>query len=121
MSNPRDRSSSATRRTFLVGSSALLPASATMLGSANPNGVAAAAWFRFSATDPSACSDAFGTVTTTTALGAGHAAVPYSVNVGTLSAGTTYWYCAISSNQSCFFSLSYAYAARKLTPFLNRC
>jgi MYXO-CTERM domain-containing protein len=78
--------------------------SAQLNGSSNPNGASATGWFRFATTDPGSCSDSFGTRVPTsggTALGTGTTAVNYGVNTNTvtsLSPGTLYYYCAISSN-----------------------
>src|SRR5262249_9078539 len=77
--------------------------SAVLNGSADPNGASAVAWFRISPTDPGSCNDTFGTRTpatagTGTSVGAGTVAVPYALGSGTLSPGTTYFYCAIAQN-----------------------
>jgi MYXO-CTERM domain-containing protein len=77
--------------------------SATLNGSANPNLGAATGWFRYSATNPGACNDTFGTRAPTTggtALGSGGSAVAYSESIGGLSLGTTYYYCAIASSSA---------------------
>jgi hypothetical protein len=74
---------------------------ATLNGTANPNGNAAIGWFRYSTTSPGTCNDTFGTRAPTAsgaALGAGSAAVPYSEVIIGLTAGTTYFVCAIASN-----------------------
>jgi phosphodiesterase/alkaline phosphatase D-like protein len=82
----------------------LTTSSAQLNGSANPNGATATGWFRFSATDPGACSDSFGTRVPSSggaALGTGTTAVAYTHNtnlVTTLQPGTTYYFCAIASN-----------------------
>jgi hypothetical protein len=75
--------------------------SATMYGSANPNGVATTGWFRYSDTNPVTCNDTFGTrmpATSGTSLGSGTSAVNYSRATGTLLPGVTYYFCAIASN-----------------------
>jgi MYXO-CTERM domain-containing protein len=75
--------------------------SATLNGSANPNGLSSTGWFRYSATHPGTCSDTFGTrapSTGGTALGSGSSAVSYSQAISGLSAGVTYYYCALASN-----------------------
>ena len=74
---------------------------ATLNGTANPNLVATTGWFRYSAIDPGTCDDTFGTRAPTSggaSLGAGGSAVPYSQSVSGLTAGTTYYYCAIASS-----------------------
>ena len=53
---------------------------ATLNGSANPNGIAAAGWFRYDTTNPVTCNDTFGTrvpASGGTTLGAGTGAVSY--------------------------------------------
>lgn len=74
---------------------------ATLNGSANPNGASATGWFRYSATNPGSCNDTFGTrvpATGGTALGAGTSPVAYSRAVSGLLGGTKYYVCAIASN-----------------------
>ena len=74
---------------------------ATLNGTAKPNGSATTAWFRFSATNPGACNDTFGTRAPATGganLGSGTSAVPYSQALTGLTANTTYYFCAIASN-----------------------
>ncbi|HEY0882225.1 MAG TPA: hypothetical protein VGD87_11870, partial [Archangium sp.] len=76
---------------------------ATLQGSTNPNGMTTTAWFRYSATNPGTCSDAFGTRSPTSggaALGSGSAPVAHSSAITGLVAGTTYYYCAIGSNSA---------------------
>lgn len=75
--------------------------SATLNGSANPNGASATGWFRYSTTNPGTCDDVFGTRVPTsggTDLGSGTSTVAYSNGVSGLSSGTTYYYCAVASN-----------------------
>jgi hypothetical protein len=75
--------------------------SATLNGSANPNGSGATGWYRYSTTNPGTCSDSFGTrapVAGGDALGAGTSSVAYSEGVTSLTANTTYYVCAIASN-----------------------
>jgi len=74
--------------------------SATLNGAANPNSSATSAWFRYSATNPGSCNDSFGTKTPATgvALGAGSTSVPFSDALTGLSAGTTYYFCAIAES-----------------------
>ncbi|MFZ5441130.1 MAG: beta strand repeat-containing protein [Myxococcota bacterium] len=74
---------------------------ATLNGSANPNGATATGWFRYATSSPGTCNDTFGTRTPTTggtALGAGTSPVSYTRSLTGLVAGTTYYYCAIASN-----------------------
>jgi CSLREA domain-containing protein len=76
-------------------------AAATLNGSAIPNGQATTGWFRYSATNPGTCNDTFGTRAPSaggTALGSGTSSVAYNQSVSGLSAGTTYYVCAIASN-----------------------
>jgi MYXO-CTERM domain-containing protein len=75
--------------------------SATLAGTANPNGTAATGWFRYATTNPGTCNDTFGTRAPTsggTALGAGTIGVAYTRGITGLISGTTYYYCAIASN-----------------------
>ena len=75
--------------------------SATLQGSANPVAATTTAWFRYSPTDPGACSDTFGTRTPSsggTAVGSGITSVPYSGPIGGLTPATTYYFCAIANN-----------------------
>ncbi|MDI7269144.1 MAG: hypothetical protein QME96_14235, partial [Myxococcota bacterium] len=74
---------------------------ATLNGSATPNRADATGWFRYSATDPGACDDAFGTrapATSGTSLGADGSAVAFGEALTGLAPATTYYYCAIASN-----------------------
>ncbi|MDX2010122.1 MAG: hypothetical protein SFW67_08030 [Myxococcaceae bacterium] len=73
----------------------------TLTGSANPNGAAATAWFRYSTASPGVCNDGFGTrvpATGGTAIPFGNSPVNFTENVTGLAAGTTYYVCAISQN-----------------------
>ncbi len=75
--------------------------SATLNGSANPNGEVTTGWFRYSTVSPGACNDLFGIRVPDfggIALSFGNNFVPYSRGVSGLSSGTTYFYCAIASN-----------------------
>jgi hypothetical protein len=84
--------------------SGVTPTSATLNGSANPNGATATGWFRYATTMPTACNDTFGTRVPTgtggSALGAGTTAVSYSQDITGLSAGVNYYFCAIGSNSA---------------------
>ncbi len=76
---------------------------ATLNGSANPNGLTTTGWYRYSLTDPGACNDTFGTRAPAaggTSLGAGTAAVPYGQALTGLTSGATYYYCAIASSSA---------------------
>ncbi|MBX3293622.1 MAG: carboxypeptidase regulatory-like domain-containing protein [Acidobacteria bacterium] len=77
------------------------PTSATLNGTANPNGDATTGWFRYSATSPGTCNDSFGARTPATGgtdLGSGTSGVPYSQSVSGLTPGTPYFFCAIAQN-----------------------
>jgi hypothetical protein len=81
---------------FSVGST-----SATLSGSANPNGATSTGWFRIATSDPVTCNDAFGTrvpSSSGTALGAGTTFVAFNQSATSLSPGTQYWFCAIAQN-----------------------
>ncbi len=73
---------------------------ATLNGNTNPNGASTTAWFRYSTINPGTCNDVFGTRVPTagTALGAGTASVAHTASLTALTAGTTYYFCAIGSN-----------------------
>ena len=80
---------------------AITSTSASLNGSANPNGGAASGWFRYATTNPSTCDDTFGTrvpASGGTALGAGFSPVQYTQGLTGLTPATTYYYCAIASN-----------------------
>ncbi|MCC6525909.1 MAG: hypothetical protein IT373_24895 [Polyangiaceae bacterium] len=87
--------------TVTLAATAVDSAGATLNGQVDPNGAATTAWFRYSATDPGACDDAFGTRAPSiggSALGSGSTAVPYSESLIGLSTGTTYYFCAIGQS-----------------------
>ena len=74
---------------------------ATLQGSTNPNAASTTGWFRYATTSPGACNDSFGTRAPGaggTNLGSGTSSVDYATAIGSLTPGTTYYYCAISSN-----------------------
>ena len=77
--------------------------SAVLNGSGNPDGEATTGWFRLSTISPGTCNDTFGTrvpATSGTGLGTGNATVTYAITASSLTAGTTYFFCAITSNGS---------------------
>ncbi|MBM4776494.1 MAG: hypothetical protein GQE15_02235, partial [Archangiaceae bacterium] len=73
---------------------------ATLNGSANPRGSAGTGWFRYSSTSPGVCNDTFGTRVSMsgTSLGSGSSAVAFTEPITGLTAGTTYYFCALASN-----------------------
>src|SRR5262249_21353149 len=75
--------------------------SAQLNGSANPNGDATTAWFRYDTMDPGTCNDTFGTRSPTTGgadLGSGVADAAFSQVINGLTAWKTVYYCAIAQN-----------------------
>ncbi|HMF43004.1 MAG TPA: hypothetical protein VKQ32_20165, partial [Polyangia bacterium] len=84
-----------------TAASGITSTSASLNGSGNPNGSATTGWFRINTVSPGTCNDTFGTrvpATSGTALGMGNASVVYSITTTGLSPGTTYYFCAITSN-----------------------
>ena len=82
-------------------SSGLTGSTATLNGTANPNGDAATGWFRYATVSPGTCNDTFGTRAPAiggSPLGAGTISVAYSQGITGLSSGTTYFYSAIAQN-----------------------
>ncbi|MBK6749026.1 MAG: hypothetical protein IPG67_03200 [Acidobacteria bacterium] len=76
---------------------------ATLNGAANPNRDPAFGYFRYSLSDPGTCNDTFGIRAPLSSIsdidiGSGAATVPYSSLVSGLTAGSTYYYCAIARN-----------------------
>jgi len=78
---------------------------AQLNGTANPNGFATTAWFRYSSTNPGSCNDTFGyrypeLTNTQKSLGSGTSSVSFNTaGVGlSHSRTTTYYYCAIAEN-----------------------
>ncbi|HUL59112.1 MAG TPA: hypothetical protein VLU43_07555 [Anaeromyxobacteraceae bacterium] len=81
--------------------SLITSSSANLNGSANPGGDPTTGWFRYATASPGTCNDTFGTrapASGGSALGAGVSTVAYTQGVVGLSAGTTYYYCAIAQN-----------------------
>ncbi|MFO1488390.1 MAG: hypothetical protein U1F83_05070 [Verrucomicrobiota bacterium] len=77
--------------------------SATLNGSVNPNGANTAGWFRYSTISPGTPNDTFGTrapASGGSAVGSGNSSVAFSQNIAGLTAGTTYFYCAIATNSA---------------------
>ncbi len=77
--------------------------SARLNGNANPNNGATTGYFRYSTSNPGTCNDSFGTRVPASGgslLGSGNTSVSYSENLSSLSANTTYYYCAIANNSA---------------------
>jgi hypothetical protein len=81
-----------------TGASPVATSTATLNGSADPNGAATTGWFRYYSTDPGTCNTTTGTPTSATGLGSGSSGVPYSQSLTGLSPSTTYYYCALANN-----------------------
>ncbi|MEZ4444451.1 MAG: MYXO-CTERM sorting domain-containing protein [Polyangiaceae bacterium] len=84
-----------------LAATAIAATSATLQGTANPNGTASTGWFRYSTVNPGTCNDTFGTrapVSGGTSLGAGTSPLPFSEPLTGLTTATTYYYCAIGQN-----------------------
>jgi hypothetical protein len=82
---------------------AVAATTATLNGSANPNGAATTGWFRYSTVNPVTCTDTFGARTPSTggtSLGAGTSSSPWTALLSGLAQGTTYFVCAIASNSA---------------------
>ncbi len=74
---------------------------ATLNGTANPNGTSTIGWFRYSASSPGTCNDVFGTrmpATGGSSLGAGTSATAFAESLSGLAPATTYYFCAIASS-----------------------
>jgi len=71
---------------------------ATLNGSADPNGSATTGWFHWSATNPGSCTNTFGSATPSTSLGSGSASVDFSQPLTGLTPTTTYYFCAIAQS-----------------------
>ncbi len=81
--------------------SGITTSAATLNGTANPNGVSATGWFRYSTTNPGTCNTTFGTrapASGGSSLGSGTSGVGYAQGISGLAAGTTYYVCAIAQN-----------------------
>lgn len=75
---------------------------ATLNSTINPNGTATSTWFRYRGTFAASCGDTntWGTATISTAKGSGTIDVNHSEAITGLTAGTTYWFCAIARNDA---------------------
>ncbi len=82
--------------------SAIGTTTATLNGSANPNGTTTTAWFRYWTTNPGSCTDAGGTrvPATGTVIGAGTAVIPFSQSRSGLTVRQGVYFCAIASNSA---------------------
>jgi hypothetical protein len=87
--------------TETLAATAVAATTATLEGQAIPNGVATTGWFRYDDADPGSCDDSFGTRApgaSGTDIGDGGTEAPFDENITGLTAGVTYYYCAISEN-----------------------
>lgn len=73
--------------------------SITLNGLVTPNGALTGAWFRHATVNPGACNDTFGTRVGARPIGSDLTPQPVSVTVTNLLPLTTYYYCAIGSNE----------------------
>jgi hypothetical protein len=74
---------------------------ATLNGAANPGRATTLGWFRYGSVNPGTCSHTFGTrapATSGTNLGFGSSPVSYSRPITGLTAGRTYYFCAVAQN-----------------------
>jgi hypothetical protein len=84
-----------------VTASSVTVSAAVLEGSGVPRGAAATGYFRYGTTNPSSCSDTFGTRAPESGgadLGSGNASVPFTQAISGLTPNTTYYYCAVVSN-----------------------
>src|SRR5690606_6104401 len=79
-----------------VSATSISASSATLNGSVTSNGASTTMWFRYAATAPPSCNDSFGSATATTTASASAINLAFSRSASGLSAGTTYYYCAIA-------------------------
>jgi len=74
---------------------------ARLQGSADPNGAATTGYFRYATTDPGTCNDTFGSRAPSSggsSLGMGTTPQAFNRDISGLSAGTTYYYCALATS-----------------------